>query len=501
MPVKTPFRGGLAGDKSRYTVAASNPPGDESAGSGQISGFYFPMAAHRDPLGGRRLDSWKEIAAFFGRAERTVKRWETERGLPIHRVPGIGRSSVFAYSEELSEWLKGRGDDLDADDPAKPEPAANESSATSRNGSSKPAWLNRFRVAIIAVPVLLVGALLLSLSFGHRALRFKALASRPAPNSEAQEMYLKGRYYWERRTPEDLNKAVDYFTQAIVKDPTYAEAYVGLADSYNLLREFGAMPPTEAYPRALSAAQRAVELNDSSAEAHTSLAFVTYWWSWKGASAEREFRRALELNPDFVRGHHWYATFLLAQGRHAEALDQIEQAQRLEPSSAAILADKGLILWLAGHKSEGLALLRQLEITQPALASPHAYLGSIYWYQKEYDKAFAEMRQSATLRHDEAGLALVDAQQKGFAAGSLRGLCESEVPIEKELVDRGVSSAYELASAYAVLGKKQEAVAYLETSLERREPGNLTHELVLTPLPDDPEYAKFQAQVREMLAE
>jgi Tfp pilus assembly protein PilF len=159
-------------------------------------------------------------------------------------------------------------------------------------------------------------------------LRFKALASRHAPNAEAQDLYLRGRYHWDRRTPDDLNKAVDYFTQAIVKDPSDAAAYVGLADCYNLLREFGAMPPTEAYPRALSAAQRAVVLDDTSAEAHSSLAFATFWWSWQGVTAEREFKRALELDPKFGRGHHWYATYLLALHRYPEALDQIEQARR-----------------------------------------------------------------------------------------------------------------------------------------------------------------------------
>ena len=240
-------------------------------------------------------------------------------------------------------------------------------------------FLTGARAAAWLLPLLFVAALVLFFSVGHPATRFKALASRHAPDAEAQDLYLKGRYYWNRRTPEDLNKAIDYFTQAIVKNPSDAQPYVGLADCYNLLREFGAMSPSEAYPRALSAAQRAVELDDSSAEAHNSLAFVTFWWLWHGKTAEREFQRAIELNPDLARAHHWYATYLLALHRHPEALNQIEQAQRLEPSSTAVLADKGYLLWKAGRREEGLTLLKQLETTEPSLSSTHSYLGEIFW--------------------------------------------------------------------------------------------------------------------------
>jgi tetratricopeptide (TPR) repeat protein len=394
---------------------------------------------------GKRLDSWKEIAAFFGRAERTVKRWEIERGLPIHRVPGGGRSAVFAFTNELAEWLKRPGQELEADSASEETESTvtavagqtPQASRTSRDVASAPSAFTPARLTAWLIPLLLVAALVTYLSFGHSPSHFKASATRHVPSAEAQELYLKGRYYWERRTPDDLNKALDYFTQAVVKDPSDAEAYIGLADCYNLLREFGAMPPSEAYPRALSAAQRAVELDDTSAEAHLSLAFGTYWWLWHAATAEREFRRALELNPNLVRAHHWYATYLLGMSRFPEALDQMEQARRLEPSSNAILADKGELLWDAGRKSESLALLTQLEMTEPALSSTHAYLAKIYWLQKDYAKSLAESRHMAELRHDEVGLNLANVRERGFAANGLTGLYESELPVQKDLVDRG----------------------------------------------------------------
>lgn len=463
------------------------------------------MVASPEPILGRRLDSWKEIANFFGRAERTVKRWETERGLPVHRVPGGGRSAVFAYSHELADWLKGRSQELEADETASGETDQHKVAASAISRVDPEPALTRpipakARAVAWLLPLLFAAALVAFFSAGHPATRFKALASRQPPNAEAQDLYLKGRYFWDRRTPDDLNRAIDYFTQAIVKDPSDAQAYVGLADCYNLLREFGAMPPGDAYPRALSAAQRAIELDDTSAEAHISLAFGTFWWSWQGATAEREFKRALELNPNLVHGHHWYATSLLALHRFPEALDQIEQAQRLEPSSTAILADKGLLLWDSGRHKEGLALLTQLETTDPVLSSTHAYLGKVYWEQKDYARALLEKRRVAELRHDPDGLALADAREKGFASNGLKGLYENELPIEKEQFDRGSGDAYALAATYSAMGKKQEALACLRTSFERHEAGMLVGE----PIPDlqnDPEFQKFRAQVNQRLTQ
>ncbi len=463
------------------------------------------MASNPDPISGKRLDSWKEIAAFFGRAERTVKRWETERGLPVHRVPGGGRSAVFGYSDELAGWLKGRSQELDSDDAApglpEPNPTPTQVVESARQPFPiHPRVLTRGRMLAWSLPLALAVGLVIFFSLGHSPSRFKALASRHSPNAQAQDLYLKGRYFWDRRTPEDLNKAIDYFTQAIVKDPSDAQAYVGLADCYNLLREFGAMPPSEAYPRALSAAQRAVELDDTSAEAHISLAFPSFWWSWQGATAEREFKRALGLNPNLVRAHHWYATYLWGVHRFPEALDQLEQARRLDPASSAILADKGMLLWDAGHREQAVALLRQLENTVSSLSSTHDYLGRIYWQQKDYGRALAEWRRMSELRHDQDGLALADVREKGFAANGLQGLYESELAVLKGRVDNGLGNAYGLGETYAALGNRQEAFAYLKMSFDRHEAAMLLGDPI-PELQNDREYQKFRSQVRERLAQ
>jgi tetratricopeptide (TPR) repeat protein len=472
-----------------------------------------------------RLDSWKEIATFFGRDERTVRRWEKERGLPAHRVPGGGRGVVFAYSDELREWLKGRAHELETDseniravsesdlannsDEIEDVPASELSSAPASARAfdlqpvSAPRKPSVARVVAWLAPLVLVAGLVIVFSSSHREPRYKnALAAPHPPNAEAQELYLKGEYHWTKRTPEDLNKAVDYFTQSIVKDPSYAQAYVGLANCYNLLREFSVMPPDEAYPRALAAAQKAVELDDTSPGAHTSLAFATYYWNWDPVTAEREYKRALELDPNFVQGHHWYATFLLISARFPEALEQIEQARKLDPSSTTIQADKGRILYDAGRKSEAFALLKQLESTDPVLATTHAYLASIYFDRKDYANFFAESKQAARLRHDEAALAVANAAERGFTDGGLSGMREGMLPVQKQMFDRDLGSAYDLATTCALLGKKEEALQYLQAAYEKRETGllYLNRNPDFNILHDDLVYKEITGRVGERLS-
>src|ERR1039457_5518814 len=171
------------------------------------------------------------------------------------------------------------------------------------------------------------------------------------------------------------------------------------------------MPPEEAYPRALAAAKKAVELDGSSAEAHTSLAFATFYGSFDAAEAEREFRRALALNPNDARAHHWYATFLYTEGRYSEALGQIEIAQQLDPASNAIVADKGLILLYAGPREQGVALLKQLESTEPAFLSTYSYLQSAALMDKDYPAYLEARAKAARLLHDQRELALVKAEE------------------------------------------------------------------------------------------
>jgi len=288
-------------------------------------------------------------------------------------------------------------------------------------------------------------------------------------NTEAEQFYLKGRFYWEKRTPDGLNKAVDFFTQAIVHDPNYAPAYVGLADCYNLMREYTLMPASEAYPRALAAAQKAVQLDDQSSEAHASLAFALFYGTWNAPDADREFRRAIELNPNNAVAHHWYATYLSTIGRHSEALLEIERAQSLDPASKSIVADKGDLLFNAGRSDEAAALLKQLEATEPDFISPHRYLKGIYFASGDYPLYLEEWRKEAQLMRDNASLKLVDAADKGFAQGGVRTMLQNTRELEMKLYARGQLSPYNLAQTDALLGNNQEAIRYLKIAYEKHD--------------------------------
>jgi DNA-binding winged helix-turn-helix (wHTH) protein/Tfp pilus assembly protein PilF len=316
-------------------------------------------------------------------------------------------------------------------------------------------------------------------------------------NPEADDLYLKGRYYWNKRTPDGLNKAVDYFTQAIVRDPNYAQAYAGLADCYNLLREYTAMPDKEAYPRALAAAKRAVELDDNLAEAHASLGFISFYWSWDAAAAEHEFQRALELNPNDVSAHHWYATALSAAGREEEALAEIEQARRLDPTSTSVLADKGLLLFNAGQQEQAVALLKQMEATEPEFVSPHRYLADIYFVTNDYPRYLAEYRKTAQLVHDEQALEIAASAEKGFPENGGPGMLNALLKTQEKLYQEDRMSPYALADSYALLGKKQKALYYLQAAYDRHDGAflSLAVDHALISLHNEPLYHALLARV------
>jgi tetratricopeptide (TPR) repeat protein len=451
------------------------------------------MSAHSEPLPAKkRLDSWKEIATFFDRDERTVKRWEKERGLPVYRVPGSIRGGVFAYADELADWLKAP---IHNWEPV--EVTAGVAASDGGPGRSIPANSNILTIKptfdvptpelrlvpppsrqaetgtlLWLLPLVLIAGSFIASSLGHREPRYKnALAAPQPPSAEAQDLYLKGRYHFEKRTPDDLNQAVDLFTQAIVHDPAYAAPYVGLADSYNLLREFSVMLPQEAYPRARAAAAKAVELDPNSAEAHNSLAFASFWGFFDVATADREFKRALELNPALPRAHHWYATFLVETGRTQEALSEIERARQLDPSSTPILADKGCILAVAGKTEESRTLLTQLAASQPEFVPSHRYLAQdIYFPQGNYLGYFMEMGTVARLRHDAQAQKNIDLEKAAYERGGRRRLLEQRLTTRRDSFDRGTGSAFDVADAYAALGQDKDALEYLEIARQRRDP-------------------------------
>ena len=327
--------------------------------------------------------------------------------------------------------------------------------------------------------VVLVGALVVLTVSGN------VHAKRAA--SPGAELYLKGRYYWNKRTPEDLHKAVDYFTQSVVADPGYAQAYVGLADCYGLLREFAAMPDNEAWPRALAAARKAVELDDSLAEAHSSLGFDLFYGSLDLKGGEREFKRAVDLNPHYAEAHQWYATALMSIGRLSQASDQMTRARELQPASRSILADQGLLLFYEGKREEAIQQLRQIEAAEPTFRSPHMYLSYIYLVARDGSNYLAEARKAAESTNDPVELAIVAEAERGFSEGGSQGMLESLVNIQKKFNGQGRYPAFDVAETCALLGRKRDALDYLASSYKKRE-------LYMVILPVDQMLANLHAE-------
>ena len=340
-----------------------------------------------------------------------------------------------------------------------------------------PMRFSPWRALIFCFPVFLLLFAVWILRPSYRRAKAGAKSKTAAPvsslhhaaNRDAEDYYLKGRFYWNKRTPESLTQAVDSFTQAIVNDPNYSDAYVGLADCYNLMREYTVMPAVEAYPRALAAAKKAVELDDRSSEAHASLAFVSFYGMWDTGTADREFRRAIDLDPNNAKAHHWYATYLQSVRRFDESLNEIDRAQALDPNSSSILADKGRLLWVAGRHEEALRLLRQLEAADPNSVSPPRYLRLAYFELGEYADYLLEMKKEALLVHNTSLLAIAEAGEKGLAAHGARGMLQSQLEQQKKAYGQGKLSACYLSETYSRLGDTDDELKYLKDCYERHD--------------------------------
>jgi DNA-binding winged helix-turn-helix (wHTH) protein/Tfp pilus assembly protein PilF len=385
-------------------------------------------------------------------------------------------------------------------EPAKVQAVETESEPPASLQPSKPVVWRRL---IFALPllVLLFAAWVFRTSNRHAEAGAKPIPSTKSPHSpanrEAEDFYLKGRFYWNKRTPESLNQAVDAFTQAIARDPNYADAYVGLADCYNLLREFSALPANEAYFKAFAAAKKAVELDPQSADAHASLAFVTFWGMWDAQDAEKEFRRAIELDPGNAKAHHWFATYLHARGRRDEALAEIDLARKLDPHSPSILADNGELLWAGGHHEQALQVLTQLEAAEPDFVSPHRYLQFAYFDTGDYPHYIAELKKVALLTHDPAKRSEAEAAAKGFAESGERGLHQAQLSERMKLYQQGKVSPYFVAQSDARLGKTSEAIKYLTMCVQSHDElsMNITEDQSFSGLHSDPAFAQLLAIV------
>jgi len=528
-----------------------------------------------------RLDSWKEIAAYFKRDQRTVRRWEESEGLPVHRHQHKSRAAIFAYKSELDAWWDNGRQRLEGDAQTTAArgtrrliwPAAAAGILLVVGGMFARHWLRdrsiRAHVQSIAVlplanlsqdpgqdyladgltealttnlgklsalrvisrtstaqykgtkksipeiarelhvDALVEGAVMRSgdrvritaqlieapadrhvwaetydrdvrdvLALQADVARAIAvhirgnLSSIPAPheamplNHEVYELYLKGRYARDEGSEDGLKLAFEYFRQALEKDPQYAPAYAGLADCYADLPFYSETRPAEAFPKAKAAALKALQLDQTLAEAHASMAYVETYYDWNWPGAEAEFRRALELDPNYAEAHHSYSRFLASLGRVEEARAELKRAQELDPLSLLVQANSGVISYFGRQYDQAIQELRQINRLDPKFSVPYWGLGLCYEQMGVYEEAVTQLQKAIDLSGRGAnGIASL-----GHAYG-LAGRRGEALKILLELEERAKKSyvsSYQIALVYLGLHRNDEALKQLENAYQER---------------------------------
>jgi len=321
----------------------------------------------------------------------------------------------------------------------------------------------------------------------------KRLNKGATPSGEAYDLYLKGRYHWNKRTGDDFKQAVQFFTAATEKDPAYALAWSGLSDTYTLMTSYGGvLRPQEAYPKAEAAAIKAVELDDSLAEGHVSLGSVRQnQWDWTGA--KKEYRRAIELNPNYATAHDWYSGLLLVLGKKDEALLESKQAIALDPLSLSINTGLGDVYSAMGRFDEAIQQYRKTLEIDPKFVSTHIALGRVYFALHKYPEAFLEWKEavldSGDPRVTEEFNGVWKAFQQSGHVAAMKTMADSEIQ----------ASAYryvapsDIASIYFAAGDKERGFAWLEKAYNERESGleEIQGDPAIAPYRSDPRYANL----------
>jgi TolB-like protein/DNA-binding winged helix-turn-helix (wHTH) protein/Flp pilus assembly protein TadD len=322
-----------------------------------------------------------------------------------------------------------------------------------------------------------------------------ALKSARVVNPEAYESYLKGRFFWNKRTAEGLRVALAYFNQAIEEDPPYAQAYSGLADTYALLGDwqYAVMTPMQAYPKAKAGALKAVELDSGLGEAHNSLAFVLDGFDWNLDAGGKEFRRAIELSPGYATAHHWYAWHLALLGRYDEAIAEMKKAESLDPLSLIINADLAELLVIAHSYDESVMQSRKTIEMDPDFAMAHNQLGQAYLQQHLYQQAVLELQTAVQL--SSGSPTCVANLARAYALSGHRDAALKLLDELKTSATPGYSHASEIAAIYVSLGDTNEAMNWLEKGYaERFNPGVLIRP-GFDPLRADPRFRDLAHRV------
>ena len=323
----------------------------------------------------------------------------------------------------------------------------------------------------------------------------KLLAKRPTENAEAYQLYLQGLFYWNKWTQADFKKAAEYFSQAVQKDPGYALSYAGLADSYSLLGDAGYLPPAEAWPKAKTAAMQALNLDDSLGEAHTSLGLVKEHFEWDWAGAEKEFKRAIELNPNLATAHHWYGNYLTNMGRFDEGIAETKKAQELDPLSLIINTTVGWQFYLSGRNDSAVEQLHKVLDIDPKFSPARRILEEVYAHMGKFKEAVAEREKALSL---SGGPELAASIEEDFTKSGYKGVLQSWLDGLTELSKHSYVSSYSIAESYMRMDQKQKAFEWLEKAYEEHDSGlvSLAVEPMFENIRPDPRFKEILRRMK-----
>ena len=322
----------------------------------------------------------------------------------------------------------------------------------------------------------------------------KLLSKRPTESAEAYQLYLQGLFYWNKGSAGDFKTASDFFTQAVQKDPRYALAYAGLADTYSLMGDYGYLPSSEAWPKAKTAAMQALDIDSALAEAHTSLGLVKEHFEWDWPGAEQELRRAIELNPNSANAHHWLGEYLTNMGQVEDGLRETRKAQELDPLSRLINTTIGWQLYLQGQNDQAVEQLRKALDIDPKFAPARRLLESVYAQMGKHKEAVAEREKMLSLF---GGSELAASVEEDFAKSGYRGVLQSWIDGLTEVSKHEHVPSYSIGEAYMRMGEKEKAIKWLQDAYDNHDSElvSLGVEPVFNPIRSD---ARFKELLRHM---
>jgi tetratricopeptide (TPR) repeat protein len=418
-----------------------------------------------------KLDSWKEIAGYLQREVRTVQRWEKEAGLPVRRLLHEKRGTVYAFTVELDAWTASRS-----------AVSSNFDSSDTSTESRRPAAF--FYLSATAICIFAIASIIFVRS-AVKTVKGAPPAVASTRSTSAREAYLRGLYYQNRDSKQDVQESIRYFQKAVAADTSYAPAYAAISESYTTLGASGEDGPAR-LALAGSAADRAVALDDSLAEAHEARAVFRAYGQWNWHGAAEEYQRALQLNPNLAGLHSSFAQFSALLGHSDVAIAEAQRAREMEPLSAMAGADLGWYFYWARRYDEALAVSREVLQSEPKFYSAQNCIVRALVAQKKFEEARAEIkRQLREAGKDAASIEYLDDRS---AENAVREYYVRKLAKLRSDPQTGVSS-FDIALALAALNRKEELLLCLEGALSR-------HEFVVLVMNVEPFFDAYRADPR-----